>query len=160
MNEIVVHEDSKAVEIGAGLIYSDVYSFLVPKGIGVVGSRLGDVGVAGFTLGGGDSFLLKVHCVDRLKNAAGYSWKTNQYGLAMDNVMEFELVLPNGQIKVVTEQDKDLWFALRVRRTSSSGYKECAHEHQGGFNNYVSLATVLQYYYANDDTSYRSGDCY
>jgi FAD/FMN-containing dehydrogenase len=45
----------------------------------------------------------------------GYSWKTNQYGLAVDNVVAYELVLPNGRVKVVTEQDKDLWFALKVR---------------------------------------------
>lgn len=99
--DIVIHEDSETVEIGAGLTWSDVYSYLVPKGINVVGGRLGPVGVSGFTLGG------------------GYSFKTNQYGLAVDTVTEFELVLPSGQVKVVTEKDEDLWFALK-----------------GGFNNY------------------------
>jgi hypothetical protein len=52
----------------------------------------------------------------------GYSWKTNQFGLTLDTVTEYELVLPCGQVKTVTEQDKDLWFGLR-----------------GGLNNYVSL---------------------
>ena len=46
---------------------------------------------------------------------AGYSWKTNQYGLTIDTVTAFELVLPNGTVKKVTEKDDDLWFALRVR---------------------------------------------
>jgi hypothetical protein len=32
----------------------------------------------------------------------------------VDTVTEFELVLPNGEIKVVTETDEDLWFALKV----------------------------------------------
>ena len=45
---------------------------------------------------------------------AGYSWKTNQYGLAVDTITEFELVLPSGEVKVVTEKDEDLWFALKV----------------------------------------------
>jgi hypothetical protein len=45
---------------------------------------------------------------------AGYSWKTNEYGLAIDSVTEFHLVLPNGTQTVVTEADKDLWFALKV----------------------------------------------
>ena len=45
---------------------------------------------------------------------SGYSWKTNQYGLTADTVMAFELVLPSGHVKSVTEQDEDLWFALRV----------------------------------------------
>ena len=44
----------------------------------------------------------------------GYSWKSNQYGLAIDTVTEFELVLPCGEVKVVTEKDEDLWFALKV----------------------------------------------
>ena len=44
----------------------------------------------------------------------GYSWKTNQYGLPADTVTEFELVLPCGEVKVVTEKDEDLWFALKV----------------------------------------------
>jgi len=44
----------------------------------------------------------------------GYSWKTNQYGLTADTVTAFELVLPCGDVKTVTEQDEDLWFALKV----------------------------------------------
>ena len=51
---------------------------------------------------------------------AGYSWKTNQYGLTIDTVTEFELVLPNGNVKKVTEKDEDLWFALRVRSTMNT----------------------------------------
>ena len=30
-------------------------------------------------------------------------------------MVEYELVLPNGQVTVVTEKDEDLWFALKVR---------------------------------------------
>ena len=44
----------------------------------------------------------------------GYSFKSSQYGLALDNVAGYELVLPNGTIKRVTQRDKDLWFGLRV----------------------------------------------
>ena len=44
----------------------------------------------------------------------GYSWKTSQFGLTIDTVTEFELVLPSGQVKTVTEKDEDLWFGLRV----------------------------------------------
>lgn len=44
----------------------------------------------------------------------GYSWKTNQHGLAIDNVVEYELVKPNGDVVIVTEtQNPDLFFALR-----------------------------------------------
>src|SRR5260221_399107 len=52
---------------------------------------------------------LKRHCTCTV-----YSWKTNQYGLTADTVTAFELVLPCGDVKTVTEQDEDLWFALKV----------------------------------------------
>ncbi|KAF8260159.1 FAD-binding domain-containing protein [Lactarius quietus] len=93
--DIVLNEEEGTVEIGAGLIWTEVFSYLVPKGLNVVGGRLVGVGVGGFILGG------------------GYSWKTNQYSLTIDTVTAFELVLPNGHVKVVTEKDEDLWFALR-----------------------------------------------
>lgn len=46
----------------------------------------------------------------------GYSWLTSQYGLTIDTVQAFELVLPNGTVSNVTESsDPDLFFALKVR---------------------------------------------
>ena len=45
---------------------------------------------------------------------SGYSFKSSQYGLTIDNIARFELVLPNGIITNVTSKDEDLWFALRV----------------------------------------------
>ena len=45
---------------------------------------------------------------------SGYSYNSNQYGLALDNVAGYELVLPNGTIQYVTSKDEDLWFGLRV----------------------------------------------
>jgi hypothetical protein len=44
----------------------------------------------------------------------GYSYKSNQYGLAVDNVVGYELVLPNGTVLNVTSKYDDLWFGLRV----------------------------------------------
>jgi hypothetical protein len=44
----------------------------------------------------------------------GYSFKSNEFGLAIDNVVAFELVLPNGTVTTITAEDHDLWFALRV----------------------------------------------
>ena len=45
---------------------------------------------------------------------SGYSYKSSQYGLTVDNIAEYELVLPNGTVTYVTSKDKDLWFGLRV----------------------------------------------
>ncbi|TFY59432.1 hypothetical protein EVG20_g7793 [Dentipellis fragilis] len=92
---------SQTVELGAGLTWDRVYEHLEPFGVNVVGGRVAGVGVAGFLLGG------------------GLSYKSNQYGLAIDTVQAFELVLPNGTVTSVTAEDHDLWFGLR-----------------GGFNNF------------------------
>ena len=50
---VVYDESSGTVDIGAGLIWDDVYNALAPYEVNVVGGRVTGVGVAGFTLGGG-----------------------------------------------------------------------------------------------------------
>lgn len=52
-------------------------------------------GVGGVTLGG------------------GYSWLTNQFGLACDTVLEYHLILPNGTAVIVDSSIPDLFFALK-----------------------------------------------
>ncbi|KAF8968757.1 FAD dependent oxidoreductase [Flammula alnicola] len=95
-SEIKYDAVSKTADIGAGLIWDDVYAALEPLGINVIGGRITGVGVAGFTLGG------------------GYSFKTNQYGLAIDNVVAFELVKPDGTAVTVTHaSDPELFFGLK-----------------------------------------------
>ncbi|KAH7904379.1 FAD-binding domain-containing protein [Hygrophoropsis aurantiaca] len=101
-SEIKYDASSQTVEIGSGLLWDDVYAALEPHGVNVVGGRVTGVGVAGFILGG------------------GYSWLTNQYGLTVDTVTAFELVMPNGTVTEVTETSQpELFFGLR-----------------GGFNNF------------------------
>ncbi|KAI0303852.1 hypothetical protein BC826DRAFT_1100810 [Russula brevipes] len=94
-NHTKVNVAEETVEIGAGLTWDQVYVALNSTGVNVVGGRVPGVGVAGLTLGG------------------GYSFKTSQYGLTVDNVVGYELVLPNGTFINVTPKDSDLWFALR-----------------------------------------------
>ena len=53
-NEIKVNSKSGTVEVGAGLTWGQVYATLEPTGVNVVGGRIPGVGVAGFTLGGGE----------------------------------------------------------------------------------------------------------
>jgi len=78
------------------LIWDDVYAALEPFNVSAVGGRVTGVGVAGFTLGG------------------GYSWFSSQYGLTIDTVQAFEVVLPNGTFVRTTETDyPDLFFGLK-----------------------------------------------
>ncbi|KIK94710.1 hypothetical protein PAXRUDRAFT_11879 [Paxillus rubicundulus Ve08.2h10] len=101
-SDVTYNPSLQTATIGAGMIWDDVYATLQPHGVTVVGGRVSGVGVAGFTLGG------------------GYSWLTEQYGLAVDTASEYELVMPNGTIIAVTESSSpDLFFGLK-----------------GGFNNF------------------------
>ena len=54
-NETKVNGASGTVEVGAGLIWDQVYAALEPAGLNVVGGRAPGVGVAGLTLGGGEN---------------------------------------------------------------------------------------------------------
>lgn len=49
--------DRDTVEVGAGAKWEDIYAVVQPINKAVVGGRLGDIGVTGFTIGGGLSYL-------------------------------------------------------------------------------------------------------
>ena len=75
----------------------------------------------------------------------GYSWKSNEYGLTVDSVTQFNLVSPNGTEIVVTEANEDLWFALKVCLNDGDGgrFSVDTKLSQGGFNNYVNSQIFL-----------------
>jgi FAD/FMN-containing dehydrogenase len=53
-SEVTYDSTSQTATIGTGLIWDDVYAALEPFGVNIVGGRVTGVGVAGFTLGGGE----------------------------------------------------------------------------------------------------------
>ena len=53
-NNVTYSASSQTASIGAGLVWDDVYAALEPFNVSVVGGRVSGVGVAGFTLGGGE----------------------------------------------------------------------------------------------------------
>jgi FAD/FMN-containing dehydrogenase len=53
-NNVTYSAASQTAAIGAGLVWDDVYAALEPFNVSVVGGRVSGVGVAGFTLGGGE----------------------------------------------------------------------------------------------------------
>ncbi|KAI0337353.1 FAD-binding domain-containing protein [Trametopsis cervina] len=96
LNNISYDKKSNTVEVGSGLVWDDVYRFLGPLGVNVVGGRISGVGVPGFLLGG------------------GYSCLTNAHGLGSDNIVAYELVLPSGKIIDVTQKSNpDLFWGLQ-----------------------------------------------
>lgn len=106
---------TQTATIGAGMIWDDVYVALERYGVNVAGARVSGIGVAGFTLGGGGlASLYVLQAVRQSDGRVGYSWHANLYGLAIDMVEAFELVLPNGTVTNVTASKADLFFALKV----------------------------------------------
>ncbi|KAF8552573.1 FAD-binding domain-containing protein [Imleria badia] len=80
LNKITVDAKNKLVRVGAGCLFEELYRALAPHNLNIVGgSGLAGVEVAGWMLGG------------------GYSTKTSQYGLGVDNIAAAKLVLPNGR---------------------------------------------------------------
>jgi len=95
-SQVTFDQHTMTVDIGSGLVWDDVYRALDPLGVNVVGARATGIGVAGFLLGG------------------GYSYLTSQHGLAIDNIVAYELVLPDGTVAEVTATSSpDLFFALK-----------------------------------------------
>ncbi|KAH9054942.1 FAD-binding domain-containing protein [Lactarius vividus] len=94
-NNIELNNATGTVEAGPGVTWDQIYAFLDSTGLNVVGGRIPTVGIAGLTLGG------------------GYAFMSNQYGLSIDNMAGYELVLPNGTVTNVTQSNENLWFALR-----------------------------------------------
>ncbi|KAI9373536.1 putative oxidoreductase [Aspergillus egyptiacus] len=96
LDSISLSGDGSTLSIGPGASWGNVYAFLDPLGLSVAGGRVAPVGVGGLTLGGGMSYL------------------SPRYGFTCDTVRAFEVVLANGTIVTVTDDEHaDLMAALR-----------------------------------------------
>ncbi|KAL4995572.1 hypothetical protein BDV10DRAFT_202865 [Aspergillus recurvatus] len=96
LNGTVYDEATSTASIMGGTKWGDVYKALQPLGVAVPGGRADTVGVGGLLIGGGLSYF------------------ANQYGLACDNVLSFEVVLSNGTIISANHiTNTDLFRALK-----------------------------------------------
>ena len=73
MQSVEISSDRNKVSLGAGHTLVSAYTALEKEGLTFIGGRAASVGIAGFTLGG------------------GFSNVSPRYGLAMDNVFEYEV---------------------------------------------------------------------
>jgi len=104
MRNISVSDDRGTVSIGPGNRWINVTQAAEPYGIAVVGGRSPLVGVSGFLLGGGLSFLL------------------GKRGMGCDNVRNYQVALASGEIvNANPSSNKDLYWALRGGAGSSYG---------------------------------------
>lgn len=96
LNQINISKDLTTVKVGAGCRLNDIYKKLWKYKRTIVGGSCGSVGISGFTLGGGFGFL------------------SRKYGLAIDNLIEIELVNTHGKILIANKKkNSDLFWACR-----------------------------------------------
>ena len=93
-----VHVDpvERTVRVDAGVTWGEVTAAAAPHGLFALAGSSHDVGVVGYTLGGGLSFLSRKH------------------GLAANSVTAIEIVTADGEFRRVdADNDPDLFWALR-----------------------------------------------
>lgn len=88
--------DTPAVSLAAGMQMQDINSAVHAKNLTVLSAGGSTVGIGGYLTGGGHGAL------------------SATYGLAADQVLEMEIVTPNGSIWTLNEcQHQDLFWAMR-----------------------------------------------
>ena len=96
LKEINVDANAKKVKVGGGCLLKEVDAATHEVGMMVPSGIFGTTGVGGITLGGGLGNL------------------TRSFGLAIDNLLEAEVVLENGKlVKTSSKENPDLFWALR-----------------------------------------------
>ena len=96
LRSVDVDPESETVRVGAGVVWGEVTAELGQFGLTALAGSSPDVGVAGYILGG------------------GYSWLARSHGLACSTVTALYVVTADGQLRHVTsDDDPDLFWALR-----------------------------------------------
>ncbi|KAL8279633.1 hypothetical protein RQP46_007946 [Phenoliferia psychrophenolica] len=116
LREITLSADNKTVAVGPGNTWDAVNGYLDQSNVAVVGGRVPGVGVGGFILGGGGFSCRSIYIKSlpvSLEAEAKNAGVSNTYGMTIDTVISFTLVLPNGTITTVDASRPDLFFALK-----------------------------------------------
>lgn len=96
MNNVRINAEQQTAWIEAGVQWGEVLAASQPFGLAPLLGSSPNVGVVGYTLGG------------------GMGWLARKYGLAADSVLSFELVTPDGvQRQASARENTDLFWALR-----------------------------------------------
>ena len=96
MQAVEVDPGGRSVRVEAGAIWQQVTEALAPHGLTALAGSAPDVGVAGYALGG------------------GYSWLGRRYGLASSSITAVELVTGDGTFhRVDADTEPELFWAVR-----------------------------------------------
>ena len=96
LRDIEVDPDARTVRVGGGCTWAEVDRATNEHGLATPSGIIGTTGVGGLTLGGGLGHL------------------TRSCGLAIDNLLEAELVLASGErVRASADENPDLYWAIR-----------------------------------------------
>src|SRR6476619_4469358 len=96
MRGVAIDPVSRTARAEAGAIWIDVVKAAAEHGLAALAGSSPDVGVVGYTLGG------------------GLSWLARKHGLAANHVTAIELVTPEGElVRATAEQHADVFWAVR-----------------------------------------------
>jgi len=96
LDEVVIHPEEGWARVGAGVKWLKVVEAAAPHGLAPLSGSITDVGIVGYTTGGGLGPMARTH------------------GLAIDKVRAIEVVTGDGELRRVTPTDHpELFFALR-----------------------------------------------
>lgn len=114
MRKVEVNPVEKTITAQGGCLWQDVDEAAGKYGLATVGGTVNHTGIGGLTLGG------------------GYGWLAGKYGLTIDNLLEVQLVLANGDVVRTSEKENtDLFWAVRGAGQSfgvAIEFKYRAHE--------------------------------
>jgi hypothetical protein len=96
MRGIEIDAANRSARVEAGVVWAEVAEAAAEHGLAALAGSSPDVGVVGYTLGG------------------GLSWLGRRYGLAASNVLSVEIVTADGEIRRIdADTDPDLFWAVR-----------------------------------------------
>jgi FAD/FMN-containing dehydrogenase len=96
MRSVTVDVEARTARVESGALWEDVVNAVAPHGLAALHGSSPDVGVAGYSLGG------------------GMGWYARELGLAANSITAIELVTADGRlVRATAEQEPDLFWALR-----------------------------------------------
>jgi FAD/FMN-containing dehydrogenase len=96
MAEVLIDPDRRIARVGPGATWGDVIAAAAPCGLAPLSGSSTSVGVAGYTLGG------------------GLSWLSRKFGFAADSLVRADVVTADGDLlSASADRNEDLFWALR-----------------------------------------------
>jgi FAD/FMN-containing dehydrogenases len=96
MRDITIDPSRRRARVGAGVTWDEVQRAAAPYGLAGLAGSSPEIGVAGYTLGG------------------GLGWLARPYGLACNSVLAADVVTAEGRVlHVARKHEPDLFWALR-----------------------------------------------